>query len=137
MNRASSKEYPEMIFSFFFFFSVTPIFSQVSLTWTIHPSTAFIPGPELLESLSYSSSGIKKKQLGKLLHIKMLIPKSLAHQGMAPGHCCNTEVQLPSDYSLMGSPGAAFIDLCCEVPLYGKTQETSLLHSMLLSLLEC
>lgn len=31
------------------------------------------------------------------------MPKSLANQDMAPGQCCNTEVQLVSDYSLMGS----------------------------------
>lgn len=42
------------------------------------------------------------------------MPKSLAHQGMAPGQLCNTEVQLTSDHSLMGSSRPAFIDLCYE-----------------------
>lgn len=42
------------------------------------------------------------------------MPKSLAHQGMAPGQFCNTAVQLTSDYSLMGSSRPAFIDLCYE-----------------------
>lgn len=46
------------------------------------------------------------------------MPKSLAHQDMAPGQCCNTEVQLVSDHFLTVSLIELHLLTCAMMFLY-------------------